>query len=102
MCHRGIWTISLFGRDWLIRIKLNWESIFSISASDSSLSQEVQQKLNNTIHSFINVFQPGLGITVKGITAKLEMKDGAQPKFCTVRSVQYALQGSVEAEYKRL
>ena len=61
----------------------------------------MQQKLNNTIHSFPNVFQPGLG-TIKSITAELEMKDGVQPKFCKARLMSYALQESVEAEYNRL
>ena len=48
-----------------------------------------------------NVFKPGLG-TVKGITAKLEMKPDARPKFCKARPVPYALQEAVEAEYNRL
>ena len=47
------------------------------------------------------MFQPGLG-TIKGITAKLEMKHDAQPKFCKARPVPYALQEAVEAEYSRL
>ena len=46
-------------------------------------------------------FQPGLG-TIKGITAKLEMKSDAKLKFCKACPVPYALQEAVEAEYNRL
>ena len=58
-------------------------------------------RLRRTIQNQPNVFKPGLG-TVKGITAKLEMKPNARPKFCKVRPVPYALQEAVEAEYNRL
>ena len=47
------------------------------------------------------MFKSGLG-TIKGITAKLELKDGAKGKFCKARPVPYAFQESVEAEYDRL
>jgi len=92
---------SLFGRDWLTQVKLDWKKICSIRVSDSDLSQAVRSKMHTTIQSHPNVFQPGLG-TIKGIAAKLEMKHDAQPKFCKARPVPYALQEAVEAEYSRL
>ena len=58
-------------------------------------------QLRTTVQNHPNVFKPGLG-TVKGITAKLEMKPDARPKFCKARPVPYALQEAVEAEYNRL
>ena len=58
-------------------------------------------QLRTTIQNHPNVFKPGLG-TVKGITAKLEMKPDARPKFCKARPVPYAVQEAVEAEYNRL
>ena len=58
-------------------------------------------QLRTTIQNHPNVFKPGLG-TVKGITAKLEMKPDARPRFCKARPVPYALQEAVEAEYNRL
>ena len=48
-----------------------------------------------------NVFKSGLD-TLKGITAKLEMKPDAQPKFGKVRPVLSALQEAVDAAYHRL
>ena len=92
---------SLFGRDWLTQVKLDWKKICSIRVSCSDLSEAVRSKLHTAIQSHPNVFQPGLG-TIKGITAKLEMKQDAQPKFCKARPVPYALQEAVEAEYSHL
>ena len=92
---------SLFGRDWLSRIRLDWTKICNIRVSKTDLPQGVASQLRATIQNHPNVFKPGLG-TVKGITAKLEMKPDARPKFCKARPVPYALQEAVEAEYNRL
>ena len=92
---------SLFGRDWLSHIKLEWQNLFSIRSDNNNLLDSTQQPLSQAIQKFPSVFKPGLG-TIKGITAKLEQKDGAKPKFCKSRPVPYALQESVEAEYDRL
>ena len=92
---------SLFGRDWLSGIRLNWTKICNIRVSETDLPQGVASQLRTTIQNHPNVFKPGLG-TVKGITAKLEMKPDAHPKFCKARPVPYALQEAVEAEYNRL
>ena len=92
---------SLFGRDWLARIKLEWKKICSIRMPNPDLSQEARKGLHTTLQSYPNVFKSGLG-TIKGITAKLETKSDAQPKFCRARPVPYALQEAVEEEYHRL
>ena len=92
---------SLFGRDWLTLVKLDWKKKCSIRVSDTDLSQAVKSKLHATIQSHLNVFQPGLG-PIKGITAKLEMKHDTHQKFCKARPVPYALQEAAEAEYNRL
>ena len=92
---------SLFGRDWLAHVNLDWKKICSIQVLDSGLSQDVRTRLHSTIQSHPNVFKSGLG-TIKGLTAKLELKSDARPKFCKARPVPYALQEAVEAEYSRL
>ena len=92
---------SLFGRDCLSRIRVDWTKICNIRVSETDLPQGVASQLRTTIQNHPNVFKPGLG-TVKGITAKLEMKPDARPKFCKARPVPYALQEAVEAEYNRL
>lgn len=92
---------SLIGRDWLTHIKLDWKNLFSVRTDNVDLSNSTKQRLSHTIHKFPDVFKSGLG-TIKGITAKLELKDGAKAKFCKARPVPYALQESVETEYDRL
>ena len=69
--------------------------------SDPGLPQDIQTRLHTAIQLHPNIFKPGLG-TIKGITAKLEMKAEAQPRFYKARPVPYALQEAVEAEYNRL
>ena len=91
---------SLFGRDWLAQVKLDWKKICSIRVLDSDLSEAVRSKLHTAIQSHPKG-ESGLG-TIKGITAKLEMKSDAKPKFCKARPVPYALQEAVEAEYNLL
>ena len=60
----------------------------------------LKYQLRKTIQNLPNVFKPGLG-TVKGITAKLEMKPDARPKFCKARPVPSTLQEAVKTEYNR-
>ena len=92
---------SLLGRDWLHKIQLNWHEILRVNVSFPSIPALSNQRLQATIQRHSAVFQPGLG-TLKGITAKLELKDGAKPKFCKARPVPYALQNAVQEEYDRL
>ena len=89
---------SLFGRNWLSRVKLDWKRICNIRVSDPGLPKDVKTQLHTTVQSHPNVLKPGLG-TIKGITAKQEMKANAEPNFCMARLVPYALQEAVEAEY---
>jgi len=57
--------------------------------------------MHNTVQCHSNVFKPGLG-TIKGITAKLEVKPDTEPRFCKARPVPYALKEAVDADYHRL
>ena len=94
-------ALPFLGRDWLSQIRLDWTKICNIRVSETDLPQGVASQLRTTIQTHPNVFKLGLG-TVKGITAKLEMKPDARPKFCKARPVPYARQEAVEAEYNRL
>ena len=71
---------SLFGRDWLSRISLDWTKICNIRVSETDLPQGVASQLRTTVQNDPNVFKPSLG-TVKGITGKLEIKPDLRPKF---------------------
>ena len=77
---------SSFGRNWLSHVKLDWKKICSIPVSDTGLPQDVKSWLHTAIQSYPEVFKLGLG-TIKGITAKLEMKSDAQPKICKAQPV---------------
>lgn len=68
---------SLFGRNWLSRIKLDWKPICSIRVSGASLPHDVTAQLHTSIQCHAG-----------GITAKLE-KPGAEPKFC--KKAQYLM-----------
>ena len=88
-------------RDWLSRIRIDWTKIWNIRVSETDLPQGVTSHLRTTIQKHPNVFKPGLE-TVRRITAKLEMKPDASPKFCKARHVPYAFQEAVEAECNHL
>lgn len=63
---------SLFGRNWLAKLKLNWKSIKFTKEADDIVIEELIRKYE--------VFSDDLG-TVKGITAKLKVKTDSTSKF---------------------
>ena len=80
---------SLMGRDWLTKIRLDWENKCNIQANPTWL-QKVLDKHKKK-------FQDGLGL-VKNTTAKIHVDETAQPRFCRLRIVPYALRGKVTIE----
>ena len=62
---------SLFGRDWLARIQLDWKKFHTIQGST----------LTSVLDQHAHVFQEGLG-TLKGYEAQLHVNPEAMPKFC--------------------
>ena len=82
---------SLFGRDWLARIKLDWKAIYMVTCHpvDALLSRHGK------------LFEDGLG-TLQGYEAKLYVDPQAIPKFCKARPVPYAMRGKAEEELHRL
>ena len=90
---------SLLGRDWLKVVKLDWEGIFNLKGACPELSR--QEKLQTLLDAHAELFQAELG-TIKGITAKLQMKEGATPKFCKAHPVPYSLLDAVNEECDRL
>ena len=81
---------SLFGRNWLRDIKLNWGSIKKISCD-----------LDNVLAKHKSVFNDELG-TMQGTKAKLFVKSDSKPKFFKPRPVPHALKGAIEQELDRL
>ena len=81
---------SLFGRNWLHKIQLNWGEI-----------KRVSTELDRLMEKFPNLFKDGLG-TVKNYQVKLSVDSNAKPKFCKPRSVPFALKEAIENDLGRL
>ena len=75
---------SLFGRNWLSKIRLNWTSI-----------KQVSTELDHLLRKYGDVFKNELG-TLKVVNAKLVVQENATPKFFKPRSVPYAIRGAIE------
>lgn len=88
---------TLFGREWLRVIKLNWKDLKRVHAREQSRNDNLEAVLKK--HSA--VFSKELG-TMKGIKARLTLRPDSVPKCCPPRNVPYALRPRVEAELKRL
>ena len=86
----------LFGRDWLRHVRLDWTEIKEVHSLDKKdkLITELQEK-------YKDVFTGELG-TVKGIKAKLTLKDESKPKYVKARTVPFSMRAKVEAELDRL
>ena len=84
---------SLMGRDWLLHIRLDWQSIHSLEAASITSLQTVLS--NHTA-----VFADELGC-VKGVKAKIYVDPEAKP-FCKPRAVPFAFREKVNKELERL
>ena len=82
---------SLFGRNWLSCITINWKEIHQIYSSS----------LKTVLDHHKAVFQEGLG-ELKGYKAKITLDPQATPRFCKARPVPYALKAKVEEELDQL
>ena len=81
---------SLFGRNWLSKIRLNWPTIKKIS-----------NELDRVLDKHPEVFKDELG-TLKDVKAQLFVKPEAIPKFYKPRPVPHAIKGAIEQELDRL
>ena len=86
---------TLFGRDWLMDIRLDWSSLGVANIQQKPLT------LKGLLTTYSDVFKEELG-TLSGFKVKLSLKQGTKPKFCRARQVPYALRDSVEKELQRL
>ena len=82
---------SLFGRNWLEKIKLDWPAIHKVQ----------DNPLDGILAQYQHVFQEGLG-TLVGYNAQIQIDPTATPKFCKARTVPYAYRELVNKELDRL
>ena len=83
---------SLLGRNWLQKIRLNWQGIHQLQQTPA---------LQETLQRYAEVFENELG-EIKGMEARIDVNPQAQPRFCKARPVPFALKHKVEAELDRL
>ena len=83
---------SLFGRDWLLHLILDWKSLHHVALSPT---------LADLLDCHKALFRDELG-TLKGTTAKLHVDPQSQPRFYKPRPVPYAMWERVEREIERL
>ena len=81
---------SLFGRNWLNHINLNWRKMFAVHM--------VQLKpLYTLMKNHCRLFEQGLG-TVEPYRASLHIQEGAKPRFFKPRPVPFAIKNAVGKE----
>ena len=79
---------SLLGRDWLQKIRLDWQRLNQIQSANA-------KTLQHLLNQHVEVFKDELGL-VEAAPAKIHVDPSAQPRFCKPRTVPYALKGRVE------
>jgi hypothetical protein len=83
------------GRDWLAKIKIDWPQIKSI------LKLPMDKTVQGIQSKFPQLFDGELG-EVKGIEAKLDLKEEAVPKFFKPRPVPFATKTAIADELEAL
>ena len=85
---------TLFGREWLESIQLNWP-LLQLETSDTTPA------LDEILNKHAGVFSEGLG-KMKNIQARIHLKESAQPRFWKARPIALARKSSVEAALDEL
>ena len=83
--------LSLFWRNWLEKIKIDWNSIYSVQ----------EQSLSPLINKYNSLFSDSLGLLQNAI-AKLYVNIEAAPKFFRARPVLYQLKDGIEIKLRGL
>ena len=93
-------TPSLFGRNWLKHIPLDWNKIVQIH-NMADVSSEKPRELENVLKEYEGVFSDGLG-KFKNVEVHIDLKEGVSPRFVKARPVPYAIKEDIEREIERL
>ena len=80
---------TLFGRDWLSKIQLNWVEIKALKLSKAP-EEVMQRKVDKLLQHYESVFSEGVG-TLKDHKADLKVEESCRPSFRKPRQVPYAL-----------
>ena len=85
---------SLLGRDWLLKVRLDWQNLNRLQAAPPT-------RLQVTLDRHAAVFKDKLRL-VKDVAAKIHVDATAQPRFYKPRTVPYALRAKVDQELEQL
>lgn len=85
---------SLFGRDWLKELQLDWKQLHHVQLQRC-------QALQNVLDRHAPLFNDELG-TLRDTKVTIHVQPDAHPRFFRPRPVPYALRGKVETELQRL
>ena len=85
----------------MTKIRLDWKNLFSPSNGQFVVVGDNDERIERLKERYAEIFKPELG-TVKGVTAKLHLKDNVKPGFQKARPVPYALHPAVEKELKKM
>ena len=93
----------LLGRDWLSVIRLKWAEIGSQLRNNAvhGVTFDRARAIEGLKQKHAEVFKKELG-TLKGIQAKLTLKEGVTPKTTKPYRVPLAMRDKVEGEYDKL
>ena len=83
---------TLIGRDWLRKLRLNWDEL---------RVHHLSSPIATLIDRYGSLFSEEQG-ELKGFTAHLALKEGAQPSYIPAREIPYAMRAKVEADLDRL
>ena len=85
--------LSLLGRNWLEKLRLNWQEIARINC----IKKNPADSLDKLLTQYGDVFKPGLGYC-KDVKAKLNLKEGAVLKFNCSRPTALAMKPKIELQ----
>ena len=84
-----------------MRICLDWKNLFSPSNGQFVVEGDNDKHIEHLKERYAEIFKPEVG-TVKGVTAKLHLKDNVKPVFQKAHPVPYALRPALEKELKKM
>ena len=85
--------LPLLGRDWLLRLRLDWPKFLQYHTMYQLQGKLLQKNLPS-------VFKEELGLLV-GLEVEIELKEGAKPKFCKSHPIPFALCEKVEEAIRK-
>ena len=88
------------GREWLNEINLNWQELNQAVETTNNV-EPMNSEVGRLLQKYGNVFKEGLRV-MNTFEARLQVKEGARPKFCKARPVPFALKEAIDRELDRL